>query len=406
MTPCVRCQTPLANGTVVCPSCRSLQPARRRSPQAGVGTKIDRGYGTYVIDARLGAGAMGVVWRAWLFYAPESPKAGNPPLLCALKQLKHHGSLQTQFTTFFLREADALRRLSHPNVVGFHELFEWVPSAESGGAPSSGGSTLTLSLEYVEGSTLEDLIARQAARARLAGPGALPGVPFGRAWYYFEQLLGALAATHALDIVHRDVKPSNVLLRSDGIVKLTDYGIARVSAPTPEEARNAPGTGAYMSPEQVLGEPLDGRSDLYSAAIVLYETLTGRLPFPTADRTEFEVRRAQVETPPPPLRKYLPQAPPVLEALFSRALAKDPAARFASAQEMGEAFRQALGLAQTPMWEAQREMAVIAKASADEARGDTRGGTLKMPSKAHVAGVRDAIVVGYRTALMPQAPSR
>lgn len=396
VTPCVRCQTPLGTGTVVCPSCRSLQPARRRSPSVGPGTRIDRGFGTYVVDARLGAGAMGVVWRAWMFYAPDGPQAGRAPHLAALKQLKHQGSLHGQFLTFFLREADALRRLSHPNVVGFHELFEWVPPAESGAGPSSIGSTMTLSLEYVEGGTLEDLVVRHVARAKLAGAGALPGVPFRRAWHYFEQLLGALAATHALDIVHRDVKPSNVLLRNDGIVKLTDYGIARVTAPTPEEAKNAPGTGAYMSPEQVLGQPLDGRSDLYSAAIVLYETLTGKLPFPTADRTEYDVRRAQVESPPPSIRRYLPQAPPVLEALFNRALAKDPAMRFRSASEMAEGFRNALGIPPSEVWGAQQKMVEIAKGGLDA--------TAPAQKTAQMEAARAAIVKGYRTQVMGARP--
>ena len=391
LIPCVRCQTPLGIGTVVCPGCRSLQPSRRRSPQAGVGTRIDRGFATYIVDARLGAGAMGVVWRAWAFFAPDGPQAGRAPELVALKQLKHQGSLHTQFQTFFLREADALRRLSHPNVVGFHEIFEWIPAAESGAGPSSVGATMTLVLEFVDGNTLEDVISRHVARAQLAGPGSLPGVPFRRAWHYFEQLLGALSATHALDIVHRDVKPSNVLIRNDGIVKLTDYGIARVTAPTPEEAKNAPGTGAYMSPEQVLGQPLDGRSDLYSAAIVLYETLTGKLPFPTADRTEYDVRRAQVEAPPPPIRRYLPQAPPVLEALFNRGLSKDPAMRFRTANEMAEAFRSALGIPASDMWAAQQKLSEMA-----------RSGAASPQKTAQMEAARAAIVKGYRTQIMPQ----
>ncbi len=389
---CVRCNKPLAPGTAVCPGCHSLQPSRRRTPQIGPGTRIDRGFGTYVVDARLGAGAMGVVWRAWFFASPTGPRAGAPPELVALKQLRSHGSLQSQFQTFFLREAEALRRLSHPNVVGFYELFEWSPFGGVGGPPSSGASALTLVMEYVEGCTLEDVIVRHVERARLAGHGALPGMPFRRAWYYFEQLLGALAATHALDIVHRDVKPSNLLIRSDGLVKLTDYGIARVAQQiTPEEARSSPGTGAYMSPEQVLGRPLDGRSDLYSAAVVLYEMITGKPPFPVADRSEYEVRRAQVEAPPPPLRLSLPQAPRVLDVLFARALAKDPASRFASAVELGEAFRAALGMAATTSWAVQQQMSALARDERLLPSG-ARGGTEKM------AEMRAAIVLGYRTA--------
>src|SRR5205823_5512737 len=120
-------------------------------------------------------------------------------------------------------------------------------------------------------------------------------------------------------------------------------------------------TGAYMSPEQVLGRDLDGRSDLYSAAIVLYETLAGRPPFLPSEKSEFALRMDQVETPPPPLRQFVPQAPPVLDQLFWRALAKDPAARFANAIEMGDAFRAAFGLPSTPEWRAQGEIAQVAR---------------------------------------------
>ena len=217
-----------------------------------------------------------------------------------------------------------------------------------------------LDMEYVYGDTLEELISRHIARARLGGAGVLPGIPFRRAWYYFPQLLGALAATHALDIVHRDVKPANILIRRDGILKLTDFGIARVYKPgaTPSHERDvAPGTGVYMSPEQVLSKHVDGRSDLYSAATVLYEMLSGRTPFSTEDKSEFMVRQEQVNAHPPPIRTWLAQAPPVLDALFARALAKDPDVRFASAIEMGTAFREALGLPDSPEWRAQAEMA-------------------------------------------------
>jgi serine/threonine-protein kinase len=191
-------------------------------------------------------------------------------------------------------------------------------------------------------------------------------MPFLRAWHYFQQLLGALAAAHALGVVHRDIKPSNVLVRRDGLVKLGDFGIARVSGTTSLAATRefAPGTGAYMSPEQVLSQPVDGRSDLYSAATVLYEMLAGRTPF-GSDQGEFLVRKDQVDAIPPPIRSVLPQAPPVLDTLFSRALAKDPAERFLDAIEMGDAFRIALGIVESPEWRAQEEIARTAKTIAD-----------------------------------------
>ena len=225
-----------------------------------------------------------------------------------------------------------------------------------------------LALEYVDGDTLAAIVARHVARARLAGPSGLPGMPLLRAWYYFQQLLGALAATHALGIVHRDVKPSNVLVRRDGLVKLGDFGVVRFAGAPASAAtqEHAPGTAEYMSPEQVQSGPLDARADLYAAAIVLYEMLAGRTPFPGGGgRPEFLVRKDQVDARPPPVRAFLPQAPPIVDALFARALAKQPADRFESAIEMGGAFRSALGLPDTPEWRAQADIASAARTIVD-----------------------------------------
>jgi serine/threonine-protein kinase len=246
----------------------------------------------------------------------------------------------------FLREAEALRRLAHPNVVHFFALTD-------------DGSELALVMELVQGEPLSTIIARGIA-ARPT-PGA-PCIPFVLAWHYFAQLLGALAAVHQLGILHRDVKPANVLVRSDGVVKLTDFGIARIPAEGAAATGGvAPGTGAYMSPEAVQGKELDPRSDLYSAAIVLYEMLTGQSPFDTPDRSEIAVRTAQLEEPPPPISRLLPTAPPVLDVLMAHALAKDPAIRYPSALEFGEAFRTALGLPVSEGWAAQKALAELAK---------------------------------------------
>jgi serine/threonine-protein kinase len=375
---CVQCLTPLPQGARVCPSCRALQPVSVEAVIAP-GTTIDRGYGRMVVDARIGAGAMGVVWRGWLFFAPGGPRAHDPAEPIALKVLRPQAATRAELRSFFFKEAEALKRLSHPNIVRFYDCFDWGP------AP-------VIALEYVDGSTLEEVISRNAARSRLAGAGALPGLPFRRAFYYFEQLLGALAAVHALGIVHRDVKPSNVLLRQDGIVKLTDFGIARVPLPgasNPSLHDLAPGTSLYMSPEQVLDRAVDGRSDLYSAAIVLYEMLTGTTPFP-GDRGDFIIRQDQVEKAPPPIRTYLPQAPPVLDALFARALAKDPTYRFGTAIEMGNAFRQGLGLLETEAWRAQGE---IAREAAVQSPDSTSAGS-------RMATLREFVVRGYRTQKM------
>ena len=346
---------------------------------------------------------MGTVLRAWLFWDPKGPRGKEKPTPLALKQLKPQASIQPELRAFFQNEAEALRLLAHPNVVRFHELFTWSPTltgeplgSNSPGVGPAASLSPILAMEFVEGDTLEEVISRNVARARLAGNGASPGLEFQRAWYYFQQLLGALAATHVLGIVHRDVKPSNIMIRRDGIVKLTDYGIAHLvrpmhglAAPSPQEL--APGTGAYMSPEQVLGHPVDGRSDLYSAGIVLYEMLAGRPPFLPSEKSEFALRMDQVESTPPPLRSLVPTAPPVLDQLFDRALAKAPSMRFSSAIEMGEAFRAAFGLPSTPAWRAQGEIALVA------------AGAPQDPARAQkLATLRNVVKQEYRTQPMPQ----
>ena len=405
MALCVQCNQGIDDGAAVCPHCRSLQPSRVQGRSLGPGTTIDRGYGKIVVDAKIGSGAMGTVYRAWLFWDPKGPRGQEKPTPLALKQLKPQASIQPELRAFFQNEAEALQLLAHPNVVRFHELFTWTPTLTGaaitpGGAPNANPAAALspiLAMEYVDGDTLEDVVARNVARSRLAGRGALPGLELQRAWYYFQQLLGALAATHALGIVHRDVKPSNIMIRRDGIVKLTDYGIAHLvspmhnlNAPSPQEL--APGTGAYMSPEQVLGHPLDGRSDLYSAGIVLYEMLAGRPPFLPSEKSEFTLRMDQVESTPPPIRSLVPMAPPVLDQLFDRALAKAPAMRFGSAIEMGEAFRAAFGLPSTPAWRAQGEIAQVAREVQDPARAQK------------LATLRNVVKQAYRTAPMPARP--
>jgi serine/threonine-protein kinase len=242
----------------------------------------------------------------------------------------------------FIGEAIALERLSHPNIVHFF------------GMPEMGGQ-LAIVMEWVDGEPLSEVIRRHTLNAV---PRGLPCMPMAAVWQVFSQLLGALAATHALDIVHRDVKPSNILVRRDGMVKLTDFGIARVpSTSSRQSAGMAPGTGCYMSPEQVMASAVDGRSDLYSAAIVLFEMLTGVTPFGQHGRSELSIRTAQLEEAPPPLTSLVPQAPPIVDLLLARALAKDKIHRFGSAIEFGEALRGSLGLPDSAGWQAQKKLA-------------------------------------------------
>lgn len=351
-----------------CPNCGRaiVKPKLVISP--GAELELDD-WGRAVLGHVIGEGGMGVVYRGWLYYNPAGRFADVPPHPIAVKVL--HPLLQgkARARKLFLREASALSRLSHPNIVHFFGLSDF-------------DGQLVLVMELVHGEPLSDLIQRVRSESRR---GPLPALPLAQAWHYFAQLLGALASIHGLGILHRDIKSANVLVRGDGVLKVTDFGIAQVPA---EEARNtggmAPGSGAYMSPEQVLNKPLDPRSDLYSAAIVLYEMLTGVTPFDQPERSELMVRTAQIEEAPAPLSSRLAQSPPVLDLLMARALAKDPALRYGSALELGETFRMALGLPETPGWSLQQELAGVAKTMSE----------LALPSAAGVELSQQAAQVG------------
>ena len=341
----------------------------------GAGERLDLGWGQVVVGAVLGEGGMGVVYRSWLFYHPSGPLAGRPPVEVALKVLHPELSGSEPVRRMFLGEAHALSRLDHPNIVRFLGGYDVPPR-------------LAIVVELIDGEPLSSVIERHVGRAR---PGGLPAMPFARAWHYFQQLLGALAATHALGIVHRDIKPANVLVRRDGVVKLTDFGIAQLPASQHLDSDLLPGTGAYMAPEQVLGRTVDGRTDLYAAAIVLYEMLAGVTPFDRPELSELAVRAAQIEQTAAPLTSRVPQAPAVIDALFARALDKEPSARFATAIELGDAFRRALGLPRSAGWTAQQALAANAPAIAPR-KG--RGGTLKLP-EASADALRAAVTEAY-----------
>ena len=368
---CPWCRTVVPREAKFCPNCGSPVASGSSGRNAPVSqaereaapTVVDLGYGRAVLGAMLGEGGMGAVYRGWLYFDPQGPQRHSPPIEVAVKVL--HDSLRgrARVRKLFAGEAEALRRLLHPNIVRFFGLSQ----SEAGFA---------IVIELVDGQPLSSVIERHVKRAK---PGGLPAMPFLRAWHYFQQLLGALAATHQLGIVHRDVKPANLLIRRDGFAKLTDFGIARLPADAAKTTGNIqPGTGAYMSPEQVLGKPLDGRSDLYGAAIVLYEMLTGRTPFEAPNRSELMVRAAQLEEAPPQLTELVAQAPPVLDHLFARALAKDPAHRFADALDFGEAFRRALGLADSAGWQAERALAGHAVAIAGSMAQRAKQATVPM----------------------------
>src|SRR5664279_53890 len=264
----------------------------------------------YVIKRKLGSGGMAIVYLA------EDQELGR---LVALKLLDDRHASDEQFVERFRREAQSAAGLNHPNIVS---IFDRGHAA----------GTYYIAMEYLDGRTLKELLVRN-------GPTPIP-----IAIDYARQILGGLAFAHRNGIIHRDIKPHNIVVGSDGRLKVTDFGIARSGASQMTEAGSIVGTAQYLSPEQARGAAVDPRSDLYSLGIVLYEMLTGKVPF-TGD-TPVEIAMKHLSEIPEPPSTLRPEISHDLDAVVMRALAKDPDQRYGSAEEMdAELARVARGLA-------------------------------------------------------------
>jgi beta-lactam-binding protein with PASTA domain len=253
--------------------------------------------GRYRAEKRLGSGGMAEVWCA------EDEVLGRR---VALKLLGSRFAEDDEFRERFRREAQAAAGLAHPNIVGIFDRSEW-------------DGTPYIAMELVDGRTLKDLV-------RERGP-----LPPGMAVDLTIQVLRALAYAHRRGIVHRDVKPQNVILDDEGQAKVADFGIARAGASEMTQTGAIVGTVQYLSPEQAQGHPVDARSDLYSVGVMLYELLTGQVPFDAESPVSIALK--QVSEPPVPLSQLEPAIPAALEAVVLRALEKDPAQRFQTAEE-------------------------------------------------------------------------
>jgi len=261
--------------------------------------------GRYRLERRLGGGGMAEVYLATDTTLDRQ---------VAVKVLLERFADDAQFVARFHREARAAAALNHPNVVAIHDR---------GGA--AGSSFIVM--EYVPGETLKELVRRVGPLA----PAAARAIEC--------ELLAALEAAHERGIVHRDVTAQNVLLSPDGHVKVTDFGIAHFGSSALTSTGIVMGTSRYLSPEQARGEPTDERSDVYSAGVVLFEMLTGRLPFEGDNDLAIALRHASEPAPAP--SEVAAGVPPALDAIVGRALRKDPAERFATAREFADALRGA-----------------------------------------------------------------
>ena len=272
--------------------------------------------GKYRIDSLIGAGSAGTVYRATHVILGHQ---------VAVKILRTNATTTPEQRARFQREGVAACRIKHPNAVAVMDF----------GVTPDGITYLVM--ELLEGHALADELT-------VAGP-----LPPARCLEIVLPLCAVLAEAHRLGIIHRDLKPANVFLhqtRHGEIVKVVDFGIAKMLNDETQTADEHPtlighvlGTPAYMAPERLQNLPYDGRADVYSLGVMLYQMLAGRLPFETPDNDPLKVGLMQINNPPPPLRDWNPHVPAAVEAVILNALAKNPAHRL-DAADFADAFTQ------------------------------------------------------------------
>jgi serine/threonine-protein kinase len=296
------------------PPAPPAQPAKPAQP-------AERRIGKYIVKGELGRGGMGAVYLA------EQPGLGRE---VAIKELLQSAIADPVALKRFMQEAQVMARASHPNLVQVHDLEQI-------------GDANYIVLEFVRGKSLRDHLKQSA-------------LPLSQTFAIMHGALQALDYAHKRAIVHRDMKPENVLISEEGDVKVADFGIARLmddsgAGSTATKTGTTVGTPQYMSPEQVASSKVDGRSDLYSAGIMFYELVVGQPPF-TASEADgpFTLMAKHVQAPPKPPSVHRPGLDPGLEEVILKALAKRPEERYQTGQEFDDAMT---GIADrlTPGWQ-------------------------------------------------------
>ena len=266
-----------------------------------IGRRLD---GRYLIQSLVGVGGMANVYRG------VDEKTGNA---IAVKVLKEEFLDNEELVRRFKNESKAISILSHPNIVKVYDV-------------SVTDRLQYIVMEYVDGITLKEYLKQRG--------GALT---WKETVHFATQVLGALQHAHAKGIIHRDVKPQNIMLLADGSIKMMDFGIARFSrAQSQTVSDKAIGSVHYISPEQAKGDRTDARTDIYSVGVMLYEMLSGRLPFDGDGAVSIAIM--QISDKPKPLAQVAPNVPEGLRQITEKAMEKDPAKRYQSAQEMLDAI--------------------------------------------------------------------
>jgi beta-lactam-binding protein with PASTA domain/predicted Ser/Thr protein kinase len=261
--------------------------------------------GRYRILRRIGSGGMADV------YCAEDSHLGRQ---VAIKVLHRRFAQDQEFVERFRREAKSAAGLNHPNVVGVFDRGEHE-------------GTYYIAMEFLTGRTLKDIVTAEAP------------LPQERVIDIGTQILEAAGFAHRHGVIHRDFKPHNVIVDEHGHAKVTDFGIARAGASEMTETGSIMGTAQYLSPEQAQGHAVTATSDIYSIGVMLYEMLAGRLPFDGDSAVAVALKH--LSEPPPPISQWRPDVHPALEAVVMAALAKDPAQRWQSAEDLAAALEAA-----------------------------------------------------------------
>ena len=345
-----------------------MMPTYHEAPAVAAAPGGERRIGKYIVKRELGRGGMGAVYLA------EQPGLGRE---VAIKELVPSAAADPTALKRFLQEAQVMARTSHPNLVQVHDLEQI-------------GAANYIVLEFVRGKSLRDWLNRSE-------------IPMPQVFAVMHGVLQALDYAHRHAIVHRDMKPENVLLSDEGAVKVADFGIARLTDDSISPGQTATKTGTtvgtpqYMSPEQVASSKVDGRSDLYSAGIMFYELVVGQPPF-TASESDgpFTLMAKHVQAPPKPPSVHRPGLDMRLEEVILKALSKRPEDRYQTGQEFDEAMSKVADRL-CPGWQRSLEPgADLTKMVPGLAAASMRSGT--MPSMAMPAGSPPPIQAVYNPA--------
>jgi len=363
MKSCPTCQRRYIDSEATCP----LDDAELRPAPGELPPMLGKELGAYRLVCLLGEGGMGNIYVA-------RHTALNRHV--AIKLLRKELASKKDAVARFFQEANTINRLHHPNIVESIDLVEDVVD----------GAYCVL--ELLRGPDLKTRLRQgELPTASVLSIGA--------------QIADALAAVHALGIVHRDLKPENLVVRKADQVKLIDFGVAQIG-----QQGGALGTAAYMAPEQAAGKPVDGRADVYSLGVLLFEMITGRHPFASETDAEYLVRHAE-ESPPRP-GKIAPRCPPALEVCILRCLEKDPANRYPDAATVAKVLRAVDPSTRTSGGMARKVIATIAVIGAVGAGAywvATHGPEDNLPARQPIAAPVVAQAKPQAPAPTPSAPA-